>query len=132
LEEASIDLRVLAFAMAAAMISGLAAGFAPAWRPGSAGALGGTRSTSPVRGWLRGSLVAAQIAVSMVLLAGAGLLMRSLWNLEKVPLGLESDRVLTASFVLGRQAYTEGARQLAFFDELEHRLRALPGVDAAA
>src|SRR5947207_14497586 len=68
----------------------------------------------------------------MVLLAGAGLLLRSLWNLERVPLGLNGDRVLTASFVLGRQSYPDGARQLAFLDELERRLRALPGVEAAA
>src|SRR5205814_5301938 len=61
-----------------------------------------------------------------------GLLLRTLWNLERVPLGLESDRVVTASFVLGRQGYRDGTRQLAFFDELERRLRALPGVEAAA
>ena len=132
LNEASIDWRVLLFAVAAAMASGLAAGLAPACRPAGAGGPGGTRSTPPVRGWLRGTLVTAQIAVSMVLLAGAGLLLRSLWNLKRVPLGLESDRVLTASFVLGRQGYQDGARQLAFFDQLEQLLRALPGVEAAA
>ena len=132
LEEAAIDLRVLAVAVAAALVSGLAAGAAWAWRPIGAGRLGGSRATSPARGWLRGTLVSAQIAVSMVLLAGAGLLLRSLWNLERVPLGLQSDRVVTASFVLGRQNYGNGPRQLAFFDELERRLRALPGVEAAA
>jgi predicted permease len=132
LQEASIDLRVLGFAVAAALLSGLVAGIAPAWQPVGTSALGGTRSTSTVRGWVRGTLVTAQIAVSVVLLAGAGLLLRSLWNLERVPLGLDGDRVLTASFVLGRQSYTEGARQLAFFDELERRLRALPGVESAA
>jgi putative ABC transport system permease protein len=67
-----------------------------------------------------------------VLLAGAGLLLRSLWNLERVPLGIESDRVVTASFVLGKQSYAEGARQLAFFDDLDRRLDTLPGVEAAA
>jgi predicted permease len=132
LDEASIDLRVLAFAVVAALLSGLVSGVAPAWRPAGVGALGGTRSTSAVRGWVRGTLVTAQIAVSVVLLAGAGLLLHSLWNLERVPLGVESDRVVTASFVLGRQAYADGARQLAFFDELDRRLRALPGVEAAA
>lgn len=132
ISEATIDLRVLAFAVAAAIISGLIAGVAPAWRPATDGTLVGSRSTSPMRGWLRGSLVTLQIAVSMVLLAGAGLLLRSLWNLERVPLGLDSDRVLTASFVLGKQSYANGPRQLAFFDELERRLRTLPGVEAAA
>jgi predicted permease len=132
LQEASIDLRVLGFAVATALLSGLIAGIAPAWRPAGTGAMGGMRSTTAVRGWVRGTLVSTQIAVSVVLLAGAGLLLRSLWNLERVPLGLDSDRVLTASFVLGRQSYSEGARQLAFFDELERRLRALPGGESAA
>jgi predicted permease len=132
LGEATIDLRVLGFAVAAAILSGLAAGMAPAWRPGGTGFLSGSRATSRTRGWVRGTLVTAQIAVSMVLLAGAGLLLRSLWNLERVPLGLDSDRVVTASFVLGRQGYREQTRQLAFFDELERRVRALPGVEAAA
>jgi predicted permease len=130
LAEASIDPRVLGFALATTLLCGLIAGVAPAWRP--AGSMDGVRSTSPASGWLRGTLVTAQIAVSMVLLAGAGLLLRSLWNLERVPLGLESDPVLTAQFVLGRQAYADSARQLAFFDELERRLRAIPGVEAAA
>ena len=132
LEEASIDLRVLLFAVAAAIASGIVAGMAAAFRRTGVEGLGGTRSTSPVRGWVRGALVTAQIAFSMVLLAGAGLLMRSLWNLERVPLGLETNHVVTASFSLGRERYSDQARQLAFFDELHRRLRALPGVEAAA
>ena len=133
LDEASIDVRVLVFATAAAIVSGIVAGMAAAaFRRASVEGLGGTRSTSAVRGWLRGTLVTAQIAFSMVLLAGAGLLMRSLWNLERVPLGLETNHVVTATFSLGRERYSDPARQLAFFDELQRRLRALPGVEAAA
>jgi predicted permease len=132
LEEASIDLRVLGFAVVAAVFSGLIAGAAPAWRPAGAEWLAGVRSTSVLRGWLRGTLVTSQIAISIVLLTGAGLLLRSLWNQQRVPLGLDSDRVLTASFVLGRQGYTEHSRQLAFFDELDRRLRSLPAVASAA
>jgi predicted permease len=118
LEEASIDVRVLLFAVGVSLATSVAAGTAPVLRTG-------TR-------WLRGPLVAAQIAVSMVLLTGAGLLLRTLWNLERVPLGMSEDHVTTASFVLGRQRYADSARQLAFFDELERGLRALPGVSAAA
>jgi putative ABC transport system permease protein len=76
-------------------------------------------------------LVAAQIAVSLVLLTGASLLLRSLWKLESVPLGVDTDNVLTAHFVLGR-GYARDARQLAFFEDLEARLKRLPGVTAAA
>ncbi len=133
LEEAAIDWRVLAFAAAAAVISGLAAGLA-ATGPGAftAQPLIGTRTTRPARGWLRGTLVAAQIAVSLVLLAGAGLLLRSLWNLERIPLGMDGGHVVTASFSLGRQSYGTAARQLAFFTALEQRLAGLPGAQAVA
>jgi predicted permease len=81
---------------------------------------------------LRGGLVTAQIAVSVMLLTGAGLLLRSLWNLQSVPLGIERDRVMTARFVLGRQRYEGAAQQVAFFAEIERRLAGLPGVTAAA
>jgi putative ABC transport system permease protein len=133
LEEAAIGWRVLAFAAAAAVISGLAAGLA-ATGPGAftAQPLIGTRATNPARGWLRGTLVAAQIAVSLVLLAGAGLLLRSLWNLERIPLGMDGGHVVTASFSLGRQGYGSPPRQLAFFTALEQHLAALPGAQAVA
>jgi predicted permease len=132
LEEASIDGRVLAFAVAVALLSGLAAGIASIRHPKGAEALGGTRATASGRGRLRGALVTAQIAVSLVLLSGAGLLLRSLWNRESVPLGMNGDHVITAAFSLGRQRYADPARQLAFFTELDRRLAALPGAQAAA
>jgi hypothetical protein len=59
-------------------------------------------------------------------------LLRSLWKLESVPLGIETDRVVTARFVLGRQRYSSDDQQLTFFRELEHRLAAAPGVEAVA
>jgi predicted permease len=132
LGEAGVDWRVLAFAIAASMGSGLLFGMAPALRRAAAPSLGAGRATNVSRGLLRGGLVTAQIAVSVILVTGAGLLLRSLWNLERVPLGIERDRVMTAKFVLGRQRYTTGAQQLAFFDELERRLQTAPGVTAAA
>ena len=133
LEEAAIDWRVLAFAAAAAIVSGLAAGLA-ATAPGQLGRqpLAGSRTTTPARGRLRSTLVAAQIAVSLVLLAGAALLLRSLWNLERIPLGMDGGHVITASFSLGRQNYGASERQLAFFNELETRLAALAGAQGVA
>jgi predicted permease len=132
LEEASVDGRVLTFAVAAALLSGLGAGLAALRHPEGNAALGGTRATASGRGRLRGMLVTAQIAVSLILLAGAGLLLRSLWNLESVPMGMNGDRVVTAQFSLGRQRYGDSARQLAFYNRLDERLSALPGVQAAA
>ena len=72
--------------------------------------------------------MAAQICVSLVLLTGASLLLRSLWNLQNQPLGMRTGSVLTATVTLGQKSYAEPARQLAFFEELENRLRGIPGV----
>ncbi len=132
LEEAAIDARVLLFTLAAALGSGLLFGIAPALRQSDSLIVGGWRSTARSRGGLRSSLVTLEIAFSMVLLTGAGLLLRSLWKLESVPLGMETGHVLTARFVLGRQRYSGGAEQLSFFNELERRLAAAPGVEEVA
>jgi predicted permease len=132
LDEAGVDVRVLLFAVAASVGAGLLFGMAPAARRDSGIAEGAGRATAISRGWMRGGLVTAQIAVSVVLVTGAGLLLRSLWNLERIDLGIERDHVMTVKFVLGRQRYAAAERQLAFFDELERRMRALPGVTAAA
>jgi len=67
-----------------------------------------------------------------VLLAGASLLLRSLWNLENQPLGMRLDGVLSATVTLGEQSYADPARRLAFFEEWEARLRQTPGVTGVA
>jgi len=67
-----------------------------------------------------------------VLLTAAGLLLRSLWKLESVPFGLQTDHVLTVHFVLGQQRYGRDAEQIAFFNELERRVAGLPSINAAA
>jgi predicted permease len=132
LEEAGVDWRVLVFAMAASMGASLLFGMAPALRHQSVPSVGTGRVTGLSRGWMRGGLVTAQVAISVILLTGAGLLLRSLWNLERAPLGIERDRVMTAKFTLGRQRYGRNEQQLAFFTELERRLQSLPGITAAA
>jgi putative ABC transport system permease protein len=131
LQEATLDVRVMGFALAASLVSALLFGLAPAlgkstWPAGS-GRIAGSSG-----GWLRGGLVTAQVALSLMLLTGAGLLLRSLWNLQSVPLGMESEHVLTAKFVLGRQRYATPQAQVAFFSELERKLAGLPGVQSAA
>jgi putative ABC transport system permease protein len=132
IDKAGIDLRVLLFAVAASLASGVLFGVAPALHLPDISRLGGWRSTGLLRGGLRSTLVAVQIAVSMILLTGASLLLRSLWKLENVPLGMETEHVITAHFVLGKQRYSHDAEQLAFFNELESRLSTLPGVSAVA
>jgi predicted permease len=126
LQEAALDGRVLLFALAGSLFSGLLFGLAPA--------LGGTgsRIAPSRRTLLRESLVAAQIAVSLVLLTSAGMLLRSLWKMQSVPLGIQPGQVLTIEFVLGKQSYSQDARQLQFFADLESRLQQIPGVTALA
>jgi putative ABC transport system permease protein len=132
IERASIDLRVLSFALAAAVFSALLFGIAPALNLPQINVQGGWRSTEPFHAGLRSVLVTVQIAISMILLTGAGLLLRSLWKLESVPLGLETEHVITAHFILGKQRYSRDAEQVAFYNELEQRLAGLPGMNAAA
>src|SRR5262249_56073027 len=90
--------------------------------------VGGWRMGGVGRGVLRHSLVAAQIAFSLVLLSGAGLLFRTLWNIQTVPLGMRTESVLSASVTLGLQRYRQPEQQLGFFEELESRMRRLPGI----
>jgi predicted permease len=130
--EAKVDPRVLLFSAAATVFCGVLFGLFPALRRTGRGVPGPDRTVGPARGWVRGALVTAQIAISVVLLTGAGLLLRSLDNLQRVPMGFESDHAITASFVLGRQRYSRDVEQLALFRELEQRLQTLPGVSASA
>lgn len=81
---------------------------------------------------MRAVLVSLQIAVTMILLTGAVLMLRSLWKLESVPLGIQTDRVLAVHFVLGKQRYSREPEQIAFFSRLEERMTAVPGVQISA
>jgi putative ABC transport system permease protein len=127
LNDAVINGRALLFACTGSLISGLLFGLIPAIKNPGVDSLTGSRSTGQRRTFLRETLVAAQIAVSVVLLTGAGMLLRSLWKLQSVPLGMETEHVVTAEFVLGKQRYSQDVRQLQFYDELETRLRQIPG-----
>jgi predicted permease len=77
---------------------------------------------------LRGALVAGQIALSVSLLAGAGLLTRSLWAMTNAPLGFNPDGVFAAGVKLPYRGYEAVEARRRFFDQLEERLRGLPGV----
>jgi putative ABC transport system permease protein len=132
LNDATLDLRVLAFTLAVSIISGLFFGFASAQRYASNNALYGRASSGLSRAFFRRALVSAQIAISFVLLVGAGLLIRSLDNLECVPLGMDSSGVITATVSLNPRLYADMSRRENFFNSIEQRLRQLPGVSAFA
>jgi len=132
LDHASIDLRVIAFSFGVSVLSGIFFGLMPALRKSPPELLvGKDRSASPRIG-LRQSIIAAHLAVSLILLACAGLLLRSLWNLQNTDLGLRADSVIAESISLGQSRYPQGTQQLAFFEQLLPRLSRLPGVTAAA
>ncbi len=136
-DEAGIDARVLAFAMAVAVGTTFVFGLAPArlflgTSPADALRDGGRGATAGRgRSRLRSALVVAETALSVVLLVGAGLLLQSLWALQRVELGFVPDHVLTARISLPETGYAEAERVVAFYDRVLERVRALPGVKAA-
>src|SRR2546423_3423317 len=130
LQEAALDIRVFIFALSSSLASGILFGLAPALSRPAAELLTGKESAVSSRNLLRQTLVTAQIAVSLVLLAGAGLLLRSLWNLQSVPLGVDPQSILTATITLAEYRYPQPAQQLELFRQLEARLARLPGVSA--
>jgi putative ABC transport system permease protein len=132
LQQATVDLRVLLFTLAVSMVSGIVFGLAPALEQPRAETLAGWRSLGARHYLFRHSLVAAQICASLILLTGASLLLRSLWNLQNQPLGMRTTSVLAATVTLGQKSYAEPASQLAFFEELERRLHGIPGVTQLA
>ena len=135
LQQATVDLRVLLFTLAVSLASGIVFGLAPAMQQHAhprAETLAGWRSLGAQHHLFRHSLVAAQICASLVLLTGASLLLRSLWNLQNQPLGMRTTSVLIATVTLGQKSYAEPASQMSFFEELERRFDRIPGVTQLA
>jgi predicted permease len=134
----ALDLPVLAFTLAVALLTGLIFGLAPLLHltpRAMAESLrdGGQRSTAAAgRQRLRRLLVISEVALSVVLIVGAGLLLRSLAVLQEVDTGFEPEGLLTFELFLPASRYPEGQDRAAFAAELERRLEAIPGVGGAA
>jgi predicted permease len=126
-DRTGVDGRVLLFALAASMVAALLFGTAPALERPQAEALAGSRVAGAARTLFRRLLVAVQVAISLVLLSGASLFLRSFWNLQNQPLGYQTEHVVTASFTLSQQRYRPEKAQAAFFHDLEARLKEIPG-----
>jgi putative ABC transport system permease protein len=90
----------------------------------------GNRSTGPASQRLRGALVISQVALSLLLLAGAGLLIKSFGNLRATNPGFDPRQVMMADFVLPRAKYPEPEQQREFFERFLPKLAALPGIEA--
>ncbi|MGH9541727.1 MAG: ABC transporter permease [Terriglobales bacterium] len=133
-----LDGGVLLFALGLAVLTGVIFGLAPAWQAarGDVQAVlqqGGGR-VSGGRGRLRSALIVAEVALSVVLLVGAGLMLRSLDSLLRVPLGFQPQRLWIADVSLPSDspAYSQPAAVARFFDQLVARVQRVPGVAAVA
>ncbi len=134
--EVTINTTVLLFALAATVLTSLLFGLAPALHTATrdlanplreAGrSLAGNRRQA----FLRKGLVIAEVALSLVLLGGAGLMIRSVLALQNADLGFRTERVLTMRVPLPEKRYPDRERRVAFFQEVLRRLGATPGVEA--
>ena len=134
--EAGINLRVLWWSLSLALVCGLLVGLLPALhstRTDPHDSLKADARTGGSRGGrrLRHVLIVAELALSVVLLLGAGVLLRSFLNIQAVDRGFDSQSVLTMRLTLPRERYPDDAAG-AFFDRLSERLAALPGVRAVS
>jgi putative ABC transport system permease protein len=136
INEASVDGRVLLYTFATAAVTGIFFGLAPALqlaRRAPASVLRDDARTSTGRSRLRATLVVAELAIALVLLAGAGLLIRSFVLMQRVDPGFGKDRILTFQLRIEGPAYAKSPARVAFVNGVVERLKALPGAaDAAA
>ncbi len=138
--EARIDLNVLAFTTLAAAVAGILVGVWPAWRVSHTVSLSvalhevGGRGSSDGAGRqrMRSGLVITQVALAIVLLAGAGLVLKSFWNAQNAPLGFNPHGIVTFPIALPDAKYKKDEQRDAFWAELLERVKQIPGVEAAA
>jgi len=137
LDQTGIDLRVLLFTLVVSLLTGLIFGVVPALqasspdlndalKEGGRGAGGGTRAIR-----IRNVLVVSEIALSLVLLVGAGLLIRSFIRLQQFELGFNPENLLTMRIQLPGSKYRDGKQVSSFYQQLLERIEAVPGVQSA-
>jgi putative ABC transport system permease protein len=131
--EIRLDGTVLAFAAGLACLTGIVFGLAPAWTSSGIALQeylqAGGRGDNGERGRVRQGLIVAEVALTMLLLVGAGLLLRSFQRLQSVNQGFNSEHVLSVDVALPGVKYRTPELQSRFFESLIEKLRALPGVE---
>ena len=135
LQEAHIDATELSFAFAISLLTGTLLGVLPSLQISRGGFSEGLKesartSASAAHKKFRSALVVGEIAVSLSLLVGAGLLIKSFWLLIHVNPGFRTQHVLTARLSLNGPRYSDPAHRVGFWQELEGRIAGLPGVEA--
>lgn len=139
-QETRIDFLTLGFTAAIALVCGILVGVWPAWRVSRMASLSGalheagtrTGSDSAGKQRARGILVVTQVALALVLLAGAGLTLKSFWRSLNAPLGFDANDILTMTLSLPEARYDSNEKVISFYQQLTERIEALPGVIAAA
>ena len=137
LNEVGVDARVFGFTLAVSLVTGIFFGLIPAihaskpdlneaLKEGSRGAMGSSAGKRT-----RNVLVAVEVALSLVLLIGAGLMIKSFARLQQMNLGFNPEKVLAVTLTLSNSRYPEERQQAAFFQETLNRLQSLPGVQSA-
>ena len=131
-----LDFRILLFAAAVTLLTGIAFGMLPAFRASRGSRFAdlheGARAGGGRKERLRAALVIAEVATSVVLLVGSGLLLRALWRLQTVDPGFRSEGVLTLRTWLPWPRYAVTERRTQFYHRVLEEVRQLPGVSNAA
>jgi putative ABC transport system permease protein len=133
--EISLDWSVLAFTVGVAFMTGILFGLVPALQAGVVDVHETLKETGrgmSGRHWLRSSLVVVEVATTLVLLIGAGLMIRSFYRLQKVNPGFSYEHLTSFSVSLPEKKYAAGDQREQFFNRLTENLRGLPGVEATA
>ena len=135
LQNVALDARVLGFSLGISLVTGLLFGSLPAWQAGRAHPIDALRTTERVvaGSWVmrwRNALMVAEMALSTLLLVGAGLLVKSLMTYDSVTLGFEPQHVLAMNVTLPQRKYPTADDRLSFFEQLADRIARIPGVQS--
>ena len=133
--EVTLDVQVLAYTLLLSIAAGVLAGLFPSLRFSRVDLnevlKQGTRGGTSAGGKTRNLLVVCEVALSLVLLIGAGLMIRTLWQLRDVRPGFDSSNVLTMTVAISRDRFASPSGEVNFFHEVLQRVKALPGVEEA-
>jgi len=135
LQDVKVDLEVLFFTAAVSLITGVIFGFAPAWQVSKADVHEALKenargSSGGMRNRIRSGFVIAEVALSLVLLVGAGLLLRTFMHLQTVNAGFNTNRVLSMRLSPSGPNFKGDPPYIAYYKQVEERLRVIPGVES--
>ncbi len=132
LKEGAVDTRVLLFTLITCALAAVLSGIAPAFETPALENLTQSRFSGSRRSYLRNVLIVCQVAISVALLTGASLFLRTLRNLENQRFGFDPARVFAAEFYLSSHRYNSPGKLAAIYRQLEANLEAIPGTESFA